>query len=815
MRNLPRPPAGGRAPQRSRELMSDGDASLFKRMRVDDMRASGRYDAARRLREFKSTDIMQGLASTSDELVRNVDRHNKILREILKTLREQSTSGSGLSGGREPRGGSQRGNRQRVARRPRQQPRAPRRDGSRTSREPFANRSRRQPTARVDAHPRSRPSVLGPSTRPRIVRPGIAGALMGGAMAGLADEDAVGGAVVGGGVAAGVSIAAHLADQRIRQQLTRHVSGRISERVLTKIPVAGLLVSLFFAGQRAYAGDWVGAGLEVAAGTAGALGPLTFGIGTGVALGIDAASLARDAYSVVYGVNIEDDPQRTERLRALTVAVGEVIAEMMANRPRPTAPPINVETRDRLMQLYRSVGDNEDMINFIGPDVLASLRGLLSVDIDGEGVQQRRARESMESVLGALRRRMSSAGSPQRLASPGADQLLTPASNRIGVGEEKEDAIQISRVSALGSEDDGVDDSDARTSSSGLPYPENLIDMMSKTEFNEISIEAEDITFDGEIEVARDSMQLRDAARYTPTETPDLDTNLVTRTSVASAALDQVATAVTAPEAPAAPTTGAAAAPETTQVSAAPVTPAMASATVAGGTGEQITQIVQVGAGFTTVQYADGSVERRTGTRNWRNNNPGNIEFGDFARRYGAIGSDGRFAVFPTYEAGRAAKEALLFEGRSYRSLTIEQAMMRYAPPSENNTASYINSIVQAVGVPASTPLQTLTPEQRRAMLSVMERIEGFRVGRVDVLQRGRLREDVAQVPAAPSTGGALTSSGTELAVDDQTRMRAAAGSTTIIVPPVQADPPSQPVQPARLTSAEVPLNRRLELQVA
>ena len=64
----------------------------------------------------------------------------------------------------------------------------------------------------------------------------------------------------------------------------------------------------------------------------------------------------------------------------------------------------------------------------------------------------------------------------------------------------------------------------------------------------------------------------------------------------------------------------------------------------------------------------DGSTHQRIGgSRAWRNKNEGNIVYGSFARRYGAIGHDQNvaghtMAVFPTEEAGRRAKAALLFE---------------------------------------------------------------------------------------------------------------------------------------------------------
>jgi hypothetical protein len=121
---------------------------------------------------------------------------------------------------------------------------------------------------------------------------------------------------------------------------------------------------------------------------------------------------------------------------------------------------------------------------------------------------------------------------------------------------------------------------------------------------------------------------------------------------------------------------------------------------------------------------------KRSGARNWRNNNPGNIEYGSFAKAQGAIGSDGRFAVFPTYEAGRKAKSSLLFENSGYRNKSISDAIARYAPEFENDTSAYTNAVARAVGVPASTKLSELTPEQRVRMLNAMERVEGFKPGR-------------------------------------------------------------------------------------
>ena len=46
--------------------------------------------------------------------------------------------------------------------------------------------------------------------------------------------------------------------------------------------------------------------------------------------------------------------------------------------------------------------------------------------------------------------------------------------------------------------------------------------------------------------------------------------------------------------------------------------------------------------------------------RGQRNHNPGNIEYGQFAKDHGATGSDGRFAIFPDAATGYKALDALL-----------------------------------------------------------------------------------------------------------------------------------------------------------
>ena len=87
-----------------------------------------------------------------------------------------------------------------------------------------------------------------------------------------------------------------------------------------------------------------------------------------------------------------------------------------------------------------------------------------------------------------------------------------------------------------------------------------------------------------------------------------------------------------------------------------------------------------------------------------RNHNPGNIRAGYFANNHGAFGSDGAFAIFRTDQDGFNAMSELL-EGW-YHGDTVQQALTRYAPPSENNTPRYVADVCEWTGL---TPTSLLT----------------------------------------------------------------------------------------------------------
>jgi hypothetical protein len=86
-------------------------------------------------------------------------------------------------------------------------------------------------------------------------------------------------------------------------------------------------------------------------------------------------------------------------------------------------------------------------------------------------------------------------------------------------------------------------------------------------------------------------------------------------------------------------------------------------------------------------------------SRSYRNNNPGNVDYHPtIDKKYGATLETGvptpRFAHFATAGQGLSYLVALL-TGPDYRNLSIEQAINKYAPGSENDTKAYIDDVCQ------------------------------------------------------------------------------------------------------------------------
>jgi hypothetical protein len=160
--------------------------------------------------------------------------------------------------------------------------------------------------------------------------------------------------------------------------------------------------------------------------------------------------------------------------------------------------------------------------------------------------------------------------------------------------------------------------------------------------------------------------------------------------------------------------------------------------------GKRITEVVSARPGVTTVKYSDGTIEQRSGDFGWRQNNPGNVKYSSnpnwWGHKFGAMeggkATDGdTFAVFPSLEAGNAARAHLLFENPNYKDLTLKQAMYRYAPPKSNpHINDYINGMAKAAGVSIDTRMRDFTPEQRQAAMKSQIESEGNRPGQVKIL---------------------------------------------------------------------------------
>ena len=122
-------------------------------------------------------------------------------------------------------------------------------------------------------------------------------------------------------------------------------------------------------------------------------------------------------------------------------------------------------------------------------------------------------------------------------------------------------------------------------------------------------------------------------------------------------------------------------------------------------------------------------IERVGGSIAWRNNNPGCIRYSEKSAKMGAIGKAFGFAIFPDEETGMRAIKILL-QSDSYYKLTIEQAIHKYAPPSENNTERYIRSLCKIIKVSRYTKICDLTDDQLNHVARTIRKIEGWVVGK-------------------------------------------------------------------------------------
>ena len=94
----------------------------------------------------------------------------------------------------------------------------------------------------------------------------------------------------------------------------------------------------------------------------------------------------------------------------------------------------------------------------------------------------------------------------------------------------------------------------------------------------------------------------------------------------------------------------------------------------------------------------------QTAPRGIRNNNPGNLK------------PKGEFAVYPDMQTGWKALDDNLLSYHKMGLNTISRVINRWAPPSENNTASYIQDVSQRLGVDPNASIDLSNPQVRQAL---------------------------------------------------------------------------------------------------
>ncbi len=112
-------------------------------------------------------------------------------------------------------------------------------------------------------------------------------------------------------------------------------------------------------------------------------------------------------------------------------------------------------------------------------------------------------------------------------------------------------------------------------------------------------------------------------------------------------------------------------------------------------------------------------------SRGLRNCNPGNIRL--LPTRYqGEVvpSQDKAFKQFQTMAWGYRAMFVLLHTYRKNGYRTLRQMINRYAPPCENDTGAYLNTVSAQAHVFADVELDTLDPAEMIPVVSAMSRVE-------------------------------------------------------------------------------------------
>lgn len=112
--------------------------------------------------------------------------------------------------------------------------------------------------------------------------------------------------------------------------------------------------------------------------------------------------------------------------------------------------------------------------------------------------------------------------------------------------------------------------------------------------------------------------------------------------------------------------------------------------------------------------------------RGLRNNNPGNIEDGPFARSMpGYVGSDGRFARFASLDQGYGAMSGLFGRYGNMGINSVNGVVNRWAPSSDgNNTKAYAGFVAKQLGVSPDDSINMYDPATKMKLAKAMAAYE-------------------------------------------------------------------------------------------
>jgi hypothetical protein len=138
---------------------------------------------------------------------------------------------------------------------------------------------------------------------------------------------------------------------------------------------------------------------------------------------------------------------------------------------------------------------------------------------------------------------------------------------------------------------------------------------------------------------------------------------------------------------------------------------------------DELAKVRDVRRFYLASNQVDGKIVLRTGgTIPWRFNNPGKLKQNDFAKQLGSIGSDGTFAIFPSYDIGRKALKAYLFTGAGD---TSSKSLKEVFPDDT------LKIIVHETGLDENVPLKDYSDVQQTVLMDEIQKVNVFLKGKV------------------------------------------------------------------------------------